>query len=70
MLFQFYDITSISSFENLGTLLKEVRRIKSKYDPPFVIVGTKVDLAPNRAVPFETAKSFAKCKFSHCGLLT
>jgi len=54
-----YAIDSIESFRNVPTLHQSILRAKDEEHFPCILVGNKLDLAANREVPTEEAKTLA-----------
>ena len=53
-----YDITDMTSFNNVKQWMQEIDRY-AKHDVSRFVVGNKSDLETQRAVPKETGQSFA-----------
>ncbi len=53
-----YDITNMSSFQNLPNWLKEVWSVNKSKDLPILILGNKIDLEEDREVPYTLVEKF------------
>jgi Ras-related protein Rap-1A len=55
-----YSTTAQSTFKDLMEMHDQIIRVKDTHDVPMILVGNKVDLADERAVPKDQGQALAK----------